>query len=345
MDPSARMGPRSRVREGPELGRGRPDLRTSQNGSGRGSPIRLKSTSPRSTLAENLEASFPLIFFGGGCLAAAAFVLGDGSHLLIGRIPLWLPFMALGLIALVGGILSIFAEPDPLDEPISSDEQPPSHAMPLTPAVASIVRPSVPAASPGPNPISAGTALVARPFKVTNVPEPPRALVPRAPPIAGPETRNPIPPAVSAAPLLPDDATALLMEIDLISQDLRATRAGARLGGATENTSVPPTRAPSVATTPGATQPGVPSVAPRPSLPTASVPLEVPRRAVHCVGCGSVILAAGPPVQCQVCHEPLCSDCRDRSYAEGKPNMCPLCGLLDTVHARGPVGTRTAGPA
>jgi hypothetical protein len=62
-------------------------------------------------------------------------------------------------------------------------------------------------------------------------------------------------------------------------------------------------------------------------------PLAPPPRA--CVGCGTPLLAPAKPVLCRSCHEPLCSDCRNRALAEGVPGLCPACALLESVHSSG----------
>ncbi|HEV8050596.1 MAG TPA: hypothetical protein VGP88_08390, partial [Thermoplasmata archaeon] len=73
---------------------------------------RRRETDDSSGETGNLAASFPLFFFGGGCLAIAGFVAVDEARATIGRLPLWGPFLALGIIAVAGGALSLFAVPD-----------------------------------------------------------------------------------------------------------------------------------------------------------------------------------------------------------------------------------------
>jgi hypothetical protein len=294
-----------------------------------------ESTSPK---LGNLAASFPLLFFGAGCLAAAAFVLLDGTGAAIGRIPLWLPFFALGTIALVGGTLSVFAEPDETEEIEEANEDFEVEEVPRAVSL-SMSR----AVSPEPG-VQLRTETRAAPPPVPPSEEARSSVRPPAradDSLISPSTHSPgsepVPPAsAGAGTLLPDDASALLREIDLITADLRANRRPTR---------TTPTRGFAGRGLPTTTQPVAGAmVGPLPVQAGAAqltpatperLESEAPRQSVHCVGCGSVILRSGTPSRCQVCGEPLCSDCRDRSYAEGKPNLCPLCHLLDSVHSRG----------
>lgn len=326
---------RDRIGREGSYGRPEPDVRRAPGGTD--PTARRPGTVSRSEV-NNLAASFPLLFFGAACVAVAALVLLEGSRASIGRIPLWVPFLALGLIALVGGTLSVFALPDETEE---------------APAQRGVL-PSWPDRSPAPREPSVVPEPTARKSMADAAPPTPSEIPPYAPPTAPragsvppsppiPSSRT-VPPLLpvdaSATPtvLLPDDATALLREIDLIAADLRSARRGG-----------PRPRGPPGAE--GRREVGDQFVA-RPmeeaSASYAAVPFgagsetaaetELPRRVRHCVGCGSVILETGATTQCQVCGEPLCSDCRERSFAEGKPNLCPLCGLLDSVHSRGMPG-------
>ncbi len=136
---------------------------------------------------------------------------------------------------------------------------------------------------------------------------------------------------------MPDDASSLLKEIDLIDADLHASRiSGGPPPSGTRNSRPADTDADLVATDlAGTSRPRNDPSWSSPARPDR-LESEAPRQVARCVGCGSVILHTGPPSQCQVCGEPLCSECRDRSLVEGKPNLCPLCGLLDSVHSKGP---------
>lgn len=328
--------PNVRMEEDPAAGRPVPSVRFSEEVVPRALRRRASSDSPRTS---NLAASFPLFFFGAGCVASATFVLLEGSRAAIGRIPLWLPFLALGVIALVGGTLSVFAEPDE-----------PTEGPPLPPRPPTVAN-RTPAYSGRTRPVPARVSSVLRPTRPAPIPSaaPRPAPLPVRPPVSVPPPELPVFKALSpAAPLTPrmvDDASSLLREIDLIDADLHPTRF--------KRAAAPPTsgaRAP-ISTPQAATPSGLVVGGPvrRDSWsPSAEGKerrgSEAPRQVAHCVGCGSVILHSGTAAQCQVCGEPLCSDCRDRSLSEGKPNLCPLCSLLDSVHSKGTSAARVTRP-
>jgi hypothetical protein len=298
-----------------------------------------RQTRARDPEVTNLAASFPLFFFGAGCVAAAAFVLLEGTGAAIGRIPLWVPFIALGIIALAGGTLSVFAEPDETAEKEVPKEisSPPRIARPRTSRPPEGPRPKFrPAQFASQSPPPSQTDPNTGPVPVRTRPAGPVSSDTSA--AAKAPTNNPEEAATSLP--LPDDADALLKEIDLIAADIHASHLPGR---ATSPRVQAPAPAPAPTAKVSLTAPV--TVQPRPA--TAPVRAradetpewlesEAPRKVAHCVGCGSVILHAKAPSQCQVCGEPLCTDCRDRSLREGKPNLCPLCALLDTVHSKGP---------
>jgi hypothetical protein len=320
--------------------------------SGRPVPsIRSESTSlsgaqpedppPHAPAFKNLAASFPLFFFGAGCVAVALFVVLERSAAAIGRIPLWVPFVALGIIALAGGTLSVFAEPDEGEE---------FHAPKTAPAPSlSRIRRYIPPERTPPTRRPQGAVSGRPPPDSGRI----RPMVP-VPPSAetgdswmpGTDSMDTRLTATNPAPVPPDDAASLLREIDLITAELRGARNSTRVGSpvpgpvgnvlAHESKSVTPTVLPSVVVKP----PSAPSSTARPER----LESEAPRQIAHCVGCGSAILHVGKPSRCQVCGEPLCSECRDRSFAEGKPNLCPLCILLDAVHTKGPEPARSPRP-
>jgi hypothetical protein len=285
----------------------------------------------------NLAASFPLFFFGAGCVAAALFVLLEGTGAAIGRIPLWVPFIALGIIALAGGTLSIFAEPDE-----AAEEETPEAPPPATPVARP--RPSRPVERPRSR--APPATFASRPIPPSQT-EPsagaiPARIRPTAPVHAeasAPAKATPNTPAEMATTLpFPEDVDALLKEIDLIAADIHASYLPSR---ATPSAARPPASAPATTVSVATSATAVPSRATvsAPASPVESpewLESEPPRKVAHCVGCGSVILHAKAPSRCQVCGEPLCTECRDRSLREGKPNLCPLCALLDSVHSKGP---------
>ena len=311
---------------------------------GRSRPVAAKPDSP---MGNNLVASFPLIFFGAGCIASAVFVLSEGGGPSIGRIPLWLPFLAVGLIALVGGTLSVFAEPDE-PETEAAVAPPTPRVVPVpprrpVPARPRLVLPPSPPPIPPPRP-----APVERPAPRESppmpsaVPESQPTVSPKAiPPAAAVPTAAPAVPQPSESPFVLDDSSSLLKELDRIEADVHSSRAqsGDPNPAAGPAPAKPSGAAPSPARGLGGGVAGLGRVGPARST-SGRLESEAPRSVMNCVGCGSAILDSGQPSQCLVCHEPLCSECRDRSRSEGKPNLCPLCSVLDTVHSRGPTAAR-----
>lgn len=312
---------------------------------------RTRNPDPESPEMGNLAASFPLFFFGAGCLAAATFAVLEGGGASIGRIPLWLPFLALGIIALVGGTLSVFAEPDNPSVVALVERSPSTPAMPVVES-ADLARPG-PRHSPDADSLHETTPTPPARARPTWAP---RAEVPAEPQeVARPRPqRNPAnmrgmsfspPPSpsleVSAAPTVSDDAGALLQELDRIEADLHSAQAAGEVRS--EAASPQAARASpagrSSARTSLVESLGEPSVRPSPAI-LDELESESPRKIATCGGCGSVIIDEGQIPQCRVCGEPLCSECRERSRAEGTPNVCPLCSLLGTMHSGGPAAAR-----
>jgi hypothetical protein len=280
----------------------------------------------------NLAASFPLFFFGAGCVAAAVLVILEGDHSAIGRIPLWVPFVALGIIALVGGTLSVFAEPDEVDERAearSRNSRSASRPVDTPEATDRYLRRSDATDGDGKSGPQRGPPTLPRPVASWNLPTESARTASSAPRAAS--STDP------AIPSVPDDPAELLKELDRIEAELHASR---RPAGQLASTTPAPTptseRTAAALQGPAVGESRPADVAPSSARGTSVSELESPKRVAHCVGCGSAIIHAKTPTKCQVCGEPLCSDCRDRSLAEGKPNLCPLCSLLDSVHARGP---------
>lgn len=283
-----------------------------------------------SRFERNLAASFPLIFLGVGCLAIGVILWLEKTRATIGHIPIWLPFLAIGIIAVAGATLSLFAEPDPVP---GESSEPPSRRTPARDGPTES-RPRRPAPLPPARP----RGEIGRPAPVlrARASSPPVETEASVGPASG--TTSASSPVPGPSEPLDSDAGALLAEIDAIDAAIHGSRASAparpapvqRTGGSALTAS-PAGTAPAVSGPVGADPSGM-------AAPAA----ESPRTRDHCVGCGSTILHSGSPVRCQVCGEPLCTDCRDRSLAEGKPNLCPLCGLLDSVHSK---GTPTGAPA
>jgi len=321
----------AKVPTDPEVHAGRP-FPSVRRARSKLSRARTQESRPSEPEVSNLAASFPLFFFGAGCIAAAAFVLLEGSSAAIGRIPLWVPFVALGIIALAGGTLSVFAEPDQTTDTVVAAEVPQSPPFPA----ARNAPPDRPLRSWAPTPPS---AVRAAPRAEPSMPSDTSRPRPRqADLLPAPAERDPIaPPITERSAPMPDDAASLLKEIDLIDADLHASHIPAGPAPRAARSS-PQAETDVDLVAAGLTPPVRPRNDPSRSSPPRPGRLEseAPRQVARCVGCGSVILHAGAPAQCQVCGEPLCSECRDRSLAEGKPNLCPLCGLLDSVHSKGP---------
>jgi hypothetical protein len=337
--PSHRHRSLPQVRVDPEYysGRPAPSIRRHKLRVGRSASPESDYSTPA---VSNLAASFPLFFFGAGCVAVALFVILERSASAIGRIPLWVPFVALGIIALAGGTLSVFAEPDEPPKPNAAGQVPPDPS----PARARYV-PSEPDERPrGSSRVEAHRSVPRT--RAVQPPASPRAVAP--PTVGATQIAEPVLSAYPEKPGaadLPSDAMSLLKEIDLIEADLQGARSTRGLTSSERQTGPPtPPTAPKV--------PAGPQVSAATGIPPLQTDYpgpnrmesEVPRQVAHCVGCGSAILHVGTPSQCQVCGEPLCSECQHRSLVEGKPNLCPLCALLDTVHSKGPAASRTARP-
>jgi hypothetical protein len=325
----------------PASGFGRPVPAVRRDGPVRKS-TRSRASRPAPPEVSNFAASFPLFFFGGGCVAAAVFVLLEGSRAAIGRIPLWVPFVALGIIALAGGTLSLFAEPDETVATEPADDRPPRAAP--TPPRATLPKrsPRPPVPIPGPMP-SPSAPVAARPDRGQLAS---RGAPRDAPSLGEVRDTGPVAPAGAARDeTVPDDVPSLLRELDSIEAVLRSSRVESRPVPPAPGTTV---RAAKAAKTVAVNPTTPPVVGEGIAPPTSATPEwleepEAPRQIAHCVGCGSAMVHAGAAARCHACGEPLCADCRDRSLAEGKPNLCPLCGLLDSVHAKGPMpGSRTS---
>jgi hypothetical protein len=335
-DPGPRHRSMPEVRVDPDYRAGRPvpSVRVNQaQGKGHRTPASRES-SPKSV---NLVASFPLFFFGAGCIAVAAFIVLDGSGAALGRIPLWLPFLALSAIALGGGALSIFAEPDEPPgeetvEPDTGDVGPPVPRARSRSQSVAVPPETVPPSPLAPRAISPlGASPLARETRSVSVAT--RASVSEVP--------SDEPPLTS----LGSEAEELLHELDLIEADLRTSLVANRPRLSSRSPS-PADSSPSVVTAPSPDPAGKPRAEPLQPSNVARVrpEPETIRQVAHCVGCGSVILHTSPPSKCRLCGQPLCPDCRERSLAEGNPNLCPLCSLLDEVHSRGSASASATRP-
>ena len=313
----------------PSVRRERPEARRS----------RVWASNPLASDADSLAASLPLFLVGAGCAGFGLFVRINNSHAVIDRIPLWLPLVAIGIIALVGGTLSFFATAGGASEedPASSTRWTPPARLPARPAMTRSKRDESPMAPPaipsrvrprpsnGPAPVRPG---VARPVSAL-----------RPPAAAANFATEPEPSDDFGSPEVPDpssdDSSSLLSELDSIDMDLHPSRAA----------SVPPSAAAPTRSSLDADADSIEAVlsdlseernqrpvAPRP--PPARSGQLGPRPVAHCIECGSPILVSGDARQCLGCQEPLCAECRGRSLAEGKPGLCVFCSVLDEFHPK-----------
>lgn len=327
------------VRPDPDFDRGRPmpDVRRGELDEAAVATERTRSVASDTS---GLAAGFPLLFLGAGCLAAAVLVQFEGPGASIGRIPLWIPLVAVGIVALIGGTLTVFAEPDPEPSNPAPAVEPRNRGVP----------PLARAASPGPRPAREPAMVrTSRPAPtVTSTPISVGASAPREP---GPRAPPPNKPREGPAPMAVEpeavglDASALLEELDRIDAELHVSRPrDSKSAAGVPTVSSPRPTVPPVHQPPQPVMNDTANSTYRPYEVEQRPESESPARTLRCVGCGSAILDAGAPAHCDVCGEPLCSECRDRSRAEGKPNLCPICGLLDAVHARGPRSATTVRP-
>ncbi|MCI4370620.1 MAG: hypothetical protein L3J81_04740 [Thermoplasmata archaeon] len=287
--------------------------------------------------ASSLAASLPLFLVGVGCLGFGLFVRVDNPHAVIDRIPLWLPLIAIGFIAFIGGTLSFFASPgdEPEDELLVTER-----------------RSSIPAPSPRPVPVP--RADHTEPARVPSTPpsesrpRPTSTASPSRPPlgaVAAPPPR-PVPGSSFADELddlagLPSPDSAAdssefeLSELDSIDVDLHPTRPRT---GARGPAGVAPPSLDSDADSIEAVLadlPEAPRVSPVERRPVPHRPAASRRRPyAHCVECGSPVPETEEPGTCLGCEEPLCAECRGRSIAEGKPNLCVFCSVLDESHPK-----------
>jgi hypothetical protein len=286
------------------------------------------------TDSSSLTASFPLFFFGAVCAVLAVYVRLEEPGAVVGRIPLWVPLLAFGIIGLVGGTLSVFAKPDDSAEPVRPDPPPERPRVPkarYSPddrPIRGIAPAGPPAARPPPRRAPDSMAEPIRPRPTRPISAPRRA---EPPPAADADSTSP--PDVPAS-----DLSSLLSEIDSIEADLNSSHlpssaTGAGLGAAVRPPALIPNSVPISRPSPAARGPETPTAGPSAPDHRRSEP---PRRPLLCVGCSSPILDPGPPIRCQSCREPICAACRDRALAEGKPGLCPFCSLLDEVDAKEP---------
>jgi hypothetical protein len=325
--------------EEPELRHGRPapSIRRER-------AARSAQSTRRETEVDSLAASMPLILIGVACTAFGIYVRFEETHAAIDRIPLWLPLVAIGIIALLGGILSIFASPsETFDAPPPEPARRRAEALPMR-------RPTPPvrAETWEPEDASAEEEPAVR-HRPTSRPE---RVVPPLGRTASSAPGRSLERSPAQSPATRDDESenlsSLLDELDSIDGDLH--------GSPPSSGPAPPNPAPpshveadaaaieaELADLVGVAAPA--AVAPRPSPPRLLRPSSVPPPrpgVVHCVECGSRMDGAGTVVRCHGCQEPLCPECQGRSVEEGKPGLCVFCSVLDEF---GPKGAASADPS
>jgi hypothetical protein len=333
MEHDTSLGTELRLRQGrggsnapdePELRHGRPAPSTRREGPDASRPRGTSVVRPESDVS-SFAASLPLFLFGAVCTGFGVFVRFENSHAVIARIPLWLPLVAIGLIALVGGTLSVFATSAEATE----ETIPASTRRPYLPPA----RRPVPAARfDGPTaewtPSRDVTAYRSRP---RTLPEPASPAVARTTPPPRSYAASSLPESEVTTPeSTADSLVSWLDEIDSIQVDLHEP-AGPSPSMPTNAMTPSEVDADAAAIDAelanllGETQAAAQRVRPRPERPTSGTRPALAR----CVECGSKIIGPGEVSRCRGCDEPLCVECRARSVAEGKPDLCVFCSVLD----------------
>jgi hypothetical protein len=326
MDADTSLGPGSQLRH--RTWPGAPK----ESGFPRGRPVPAVFRDPpepdrvRAEETSSLAASFPLIFFGAGFAFLGAYVRYEQPAETIGHIPLWIPFFGVGLIALVGGVLSVFAKPGETPPNMPAGGAHWRGAPRPVPRVTSdrILRPPFPVTeNAGRRPARTGPTGSRKPER--SWPAEPVPL-----PAAGPP--KPLRVADPEEPSARSDSSLLLRELDAIDADLRASRGPrplARPWPATEAEPALSGRAPGAELRPAGRSMDDPSG--EDSVPRDGPSVEAP---MSCIGCGSEVPSNEEGIRCVGCEQPLCADCLDRSKAAGNSNLCPFCSVLDVVHRK-----------
>lgn len=286
-----------------------------------------------------LASSFPLIFFGAGLTFVGFYIRSEDPSAFIARLPLWVPFLLLGLIALGGGVLSIFAKPGEGTSPTRSErperDHPPRIDLDLPPTPP---RRSVPTEGRYRDTPTRSSS----PVRAAPMDRPVRREFASAP---GPGRSEPIrasmPEESSSGPF---DFSSLLRELESIDDDLRGppqkrppspTRPRPEAGEySAEGAAGSTPELPASARDDALSFPRM-TVSPPPSEPTTGL-------GVSCIGCGGAIPRGPPSAVCGGCDQPLCSECLGRSEMEGQPVRCPFCSALDSIYARDPKAATTS---
>ena len=321
-------------------------------------------------MRRGLDASLPFLVVGIGLIGLALWLYDSAAHAAAGRSPLWVLFLLLGITVTAGGTLAYFAEdeteiPLPTVVPegyrIISEEEwlrlrsPPvrqiapelseSEEVPIPPVSSSVGAEPLPAGVYVPG-ASADTNSSPRILALEAALSEIEAGLASLPPIGmlkGPRTS-----AMYAPPPLSVSSSPAFSE---------APQANAPPGGPELS------RSPSADAPLESSRPKLSGVAGRfqvqdaitrlhPAVPSQTEydealkalgiseedlqPLPVknsagPLNASRCISCGVSVPEANIPGTCSRCGRAMCSPCLDRSHSEGRPEICPVCSILDQL--------------
>ncbi len=272
---------------------------------------RLASRAPRAVVAssertwwhQNLEQSLPILVTGVALVGAASWLGLTSPHAAAGHLPLWPLVLAIGLILLGCGVALTLVDESELpayDGPeyirVNRAEWDRLH----------------------------GGGPVAEPWDESSTTTP--ELVTTA--AAGERAAAP---GVAASPAAEaDDMVRELADLLASTPASSPSGSGAAAPNATPIASPPMA---DVSPSPSLTRPVAPQVpAPRraadpipvwaePTGPSTTTPPRPETR--ECAGCGEPTESWAEA--CVTCDRPLCGDCQNESFSEGRPGLCPSC--------------------
>jgi hypothetical protein len=270
---------------------------------------------PQSYRRDGLYESLPFLLLGLGLLGAGIWSL-SAKPLPTSPVPLWILLFGSGAIALAGGFAAALAAPARNAGPPSSAREPPPRAIPRD-----NVRPSTfpetdaayeRAPTPAIDPSTRAPPVLARP-SVAVPPEPARTVARPAPararPLASPLPSSPGSAPGTTHPRVPqeipeedgraeleseDDPDAVARDLDDLAELVRGHR---------RRDASPPS----------------------PAAEGRSDRTPDPR----CHGCERSIAPTEPSKECASCARPLCGECLAAADREGRPGLCPICGLIE----------------
>ncbi len=271
-------------------------------------PETERRTAPPRWWRENLEHSLPVLIVGGALVGLSVWLAVTAPHGQSGHLPLWPLVLAIGLVlAGSGAALTLvdetgeagdddrFVRVDRADwERLQSSRRTPA------PWDESTISPAAPAAA-------------------------------RAPAPAVPRPRAPAPAPQAASPSAAADDMVRELSALLASEGPSPPAPAAALAPSPISSLTPPkaASAPFQPASPAATRPPDPPAKPlaipppwseAPAAPNS--PAEKPGPA-ECAGCGEPTESWAE--SCVTCDRPLCSDCQNESFSEGRPGLCPSC--------------------